>query len=198
MTIENQIDNQTTDSTIAAKQAAEQATAQAKELAANATSAMKALEPKRMYYVMALGVVVLFTLVFAMPSFSVGSAGPVSETQAMAERNVQATLNSWSYSAFSSTIWGKIMWLSALAGIAIVIWSAVKDTTAGWVPLAEVGCAAMAMLMLMLLYVVGFPSLPSYSEYTHVNVSATLFGYWIPLVAAGFATAMSVKRIVDA
>ena len=195
---ETYVESQSADGTAAAKEAAEHAAAQAKELASDAANAVKALEPSRLYYMIALGIVVVFTLIFAMPSFSVGSKGPVSETQAQAERDSEKFLTSISYSAFRSSIWGKIMWLSAVAGIGIVIWAAMTKPSFGWVPLAEVGCAALATLMLLLLFFVGFPNLPNYSDYTTINVSATLLGYWIPLCAAGFATVVSAKRIVDA
>lgn len=191
----------TDDQMAAAREVAGQAAEQAKEFAADAASAIKALDPPRLFYLIALGVVIVFTLLFNMAAFSVSSTGAVSETVAQAQRESEAFLNSHSYSAFQSVFWGKLMWLAAATGIGLVIWSATTRSKAPWVPLAEVGCAAFALAMMLLLFFVGFPDLSGYREITssdNARVSATLSGYWIPLLAAGAATFFSAKRILDA
>ncbi|MEM8735770.1 MAG: hypothetical protein AAGG44_16185, partial [Planctomycetota bacterium] len=119
----------------------------------------------------------------------------VSETVAQAQRDAEAKLNSWSYSAFTSSLWGKLAWLSALSGIGITIASAMGWLRTGWGPLAEVGCAALATVLLLLLFFVGFPDLSAYGD---ASCSATLLGYWIPLLAAGIATFAAVKPILEA
>ena len=96
----------------AAREASELAIEQARELASEAVSTIKGLDGSRIRYLLALTLVVVCTLVFDLASFTVSSHGPVSETQAAAERFAEARLNSWSYSAFASCFWGKIIWLA--------------------------------------------------------------------------------------
>lgn len=182
-------------SAVAAREASEQAIEQARELATEAVSTIKRMDGPRLSYLGALAVVVVFTLVFDIASFAVGSDGPVSETQAAAERFAEARLNSWSYSAFTSCLWGKIMWLSALGGAVLVVWAAMTKSPVVWVPLAEVGFAAVATLMMLLLWFVAFPDLSGYGDTT---MSATLLGYYAPLVAAGTATFVATRRIMGA
>ena len=55
------------------------------------------------------------------------------------------------------------------------------------------GCAALATVLMLLLFVVGFPDLSAYSD---ADVSATLLGYWLPLIAAATATGCSVQRLL--
>ena len=177
----------------AAKVAAEAAVQQAREVSKKMVASVSAMEPMRMVYLGAMTAVVVSTLVFNMASFSVGLEGPVSETTAQAQRIAEAKLNSWSYSAFTSTFWGKLMWVSALAGIGVLVYEAVTQKAAAWIPLVQIGCAAMATILMMLLFLVGFPDL---SAYTDTRTSATLFGYWLPLAAAVTALACSIKRII--
>ena len=179
----------------AAREASEQAVQHARELATDAVDTIRGLDQPRLFYLCALAVVVVATLVFDMAGFKVDSNGPVSETQAAAERFAEARLNSWAYSAFSSCIWGKLMWVASLAGIAIVVWSSMTKSAAAWVPLAEVGCAIVAVLMMALLWFVAFPDL---SGYENADSHATLFGFWLPLAAAGFAAFISATRILKA
>jgi len=176
----------------AARQATEEAVNQAREVSSQVVTAVSGLDRLRLVYLSAMAVVVVSTLVFNMASFSVGLDGPVSETVADAQRVAQAKLNSWSYSAFTSSMWGKLMWLSAIAGIGVLVYEAVSKATAGWVPLAQIGCAILSTLLLLLLFVVGFPDLSAYSD---AETSATLLGYWLPLAASGTATACAVKRL---
>ncbi len=180
---------------VAAREASQQAAEQARELAADAVKTIKALDRPRMSYLAALAIVGIFTLVFDIASFRVGQDGPVSETQAAAERAAQARLNSWSYSAFSSCMWGKLAWASAAFGVAVVLWSAMTKSSATWVPLAEIGSAAIATLLLLLLYFVAFPDLSAYDD---ASASATLLGYWVPLTAAIMASGFSTHRILRA
>lgn len=182
-------------SAAAARKASEQAIEQAREFATEAMSTIKGLDRLRLSYLAALAVVIVCTLVFDIASFAVGSDGPVSETQAAAERFAEARLNSWSYSAFSSCLWGKTMWLSSLGGITLVVWAAMTKSPIVWVPLAEVGCAAVSTLMMLLLWFVAFPDLSGYRDTT---MSATLLGYYAPLVAASSATLVSIRRITAA
>jgi len=182
-------------SAVAAREASEQAIEQARELATEAVSTIQGLDATRLSYLAALAVVVVFALVFDIASFSVGGSGPVSETQAAAERFAEARLNSWSYSAFTSCFWGKLMWLASLGGIVAVVWDTMTKSPAVWVPLAEVGSAAIACLMMLLLWFVAFPDLSGYGDTT---MSATLLGYYVPLAAAGFATFISARRIMSA
>ena len=105
-----------TQSNDAAKEAAEAAVQQAHEVSKQVVASVSGLDPIRMTYLAAMSVVVVSTLIFNMASFSVGLDVAVSETTAQAQRVAEAKLNSWSYSAFTSTIWGKLMWLSALGG----------------------------------------------------------------------------------
>ncbi|MEM7454113.1 MAG: hypothetical protein AAF456_07130 [Planctomycetota bacterium] len=182
----------------AAKQAATEAVDQAKVLAQDAIDKIKILEPTQLGYLIALGIVVLFTLVFDIASFSVGSVHAVSETVADAERSMEATLNANSYSAFASTFAGKLMWLCAVAGIGILIWSTVAKVRAGWIPLAQIGTAASTLVLMMFLFIAGFPDVGGLDSLfvSNVDVDATLLGYWIPLFAAGTATALSAKRLI--
>ena len=177
----------------AAKEAAEQAVRQAREVSGQVISAVSQLDRIRLIYLAALGVVIVSTLIFDMASFSVGTDYAVSETTAQAQRNAEAKLNSWAYSAFSSSMWGKLMWISALGGVAALVYGAIKKSSDAWVPLAQIGCAAFCTLMLLLLFVVGFPDLTAYSDAT---TSATLLGYWLPLLAAATATGCSVMRLL--
>ena len=189
--------DQSEDELAAAKQAAEEAVGQAKEMAQDAIEKIKILDPPQLGYLAAMAVVVIFTLVFKMASFDVGSDHAVSETQAQAERNAEAWMNSNSYSAFSSGLAGKLVWLSALSGVGLLLWSTIAKFRAGWVPLAQLGCAALATLLMVLLYVIGFPDLGAANERfsADFDTSATLFGYWVPLLASGAATFLVGKRI---
>jgi len=85
------------------------------------------------------------------------------------------------------------MWIAALGGACLVVYEAVNKTPAAWIPLAQIGCAVVATLLMMLLFVVGFPDLSAYSD---ANTTATLFGYWLPLAAASTATGCSIKRLM--
>lgn len=177
----------------AAKETAEAAVQQAREVSKQIVTSVSHLDPIRLAYLGAMLLVVISTLIFNMASFSVGLDVAVSETTAQAQRVVEAKLNSWSYSAFTSTLWGKLMWLAAVSGVGIMIYEATAKPAAAWVPLAQIGCAALTTLLMMLLFVVGFPDLSAYSD---ASTSATLFGYWLPLLAAGVATGCAVKRLL--
>ncbi|MEP3480593.1 MAG: hypothetical protein ABJZ55_15190 [Fuerstiella sp.] len=176
----------------AAKEATEDAVKQAREVSSQVVTAVSGLDRLRLIYLTAMAVVVVSTLVFNMASFSVGLDGPVSETVADAQRVAQAKLNSWSYSAFTSSMWGKLMWLSAVAGVGVLIYEAVAKASAGWIPLAQIGCAALSAVLLLLVFVTGFPDLSAYSD---AKTSATLLGYWLPLAASITATVCAVKRL---
>ncbi len=177
----------------AAKEAAEAAVQQAREVSKQVVASVSSLDPMRMSYLGAMALVVVSTLIFNMASFSVGLDVAVSETTAQAQRVAEAKLNSWSYSAFTSTLWGKLMWMSAVAGIAILVYEATTRKAAAWIPLAQIACAALATMLLMLLFFVGFPDM---SAYTDTDTSATLRGYWLPLAAAATALGCSIKRIL--
>ena len=179
----------------AARAVSQQAAEQAKEFTLNAASAIQELDRPRRLYLVTLAVVMVVTLVFDMTAFTVDSGGPVSETQAAAERFAQSRLNAAAYSAFSSSLWGKLMWLATLGGFATVVGSSTTKSTSPWVPLAEVGCAAVAAATMMLLWFVGFPDLSGYSD---TFTRATLLGYWLPLVGTCSATVLAAKRIVTA
>lgn len=181
----------------AAKQAAEEAVDQAKEMAQEAIGKIKVLDAPQLGYLALLAIVVVFTLVFKMASFEVGSDHAVSETQAQAERNAEAWMNSNSYTAFSSGGIGKLMWISALGGVGLLLWSTVTKFRASWVPLAQVGFAGFATLLLLLLFLIGFPDLGGVNERYSANydVTATWLGYWVPLLSAGAATYLSGNRI---
>jgi len=181
------------DNDTAAKEAAEATVQQARELSSQVVTAVSGLDRLRLIYLGAMATIVVTTLVFSIASFSVGTDYAVSETTAKAQRIAEANLNSWSYSAFTSTIWGKLMWLAALGGSCLVVFEAVSKAPAAWLPLAQIGCAALAAMLLMLLFFVGFPDLSAYSD---VDTSATIFGYWLPLAAAFTATGCSIKRLL--
>ena len=178
--------------TEAAKQAAQQAVEQARQTAEQAAATIRAMDATRLGYIGCLVAVVVFTLVVDMASFSVGVDYAVSETTAQAQREMEAKLNSWSYSAFSSCMWGKLMWLSAVGGIGLLMWSAMTKSKLAWVPLAMIGTGAICSLCLMLIFFVGFPD---FSEYHDTTCSATLFGYWIPLLCSIAATYLAAKPI---
>lgn len=179
----------------AAKEAAEEAVKQAREISEQVVTAVAHLDRQRQICLGALAIVVVSTLVFDMASFSIGTDYAVSETTAQAQSNAEAKLNSWAYSAFASSVWGKLMWLSAVGGIATLVYGAVMKSSAAWVPLAQIGWAALATLLMLLLFATGFPDLSAYSD---AETSATLLGYWIPLAAAATATACSVQRLLAA
>ena len=178
--------------TEAARQAAQEAVGQARETTEQAIEAIKAMDAPRIGYLACLGTVALFTLIFNMASYSVGLDVAVSETTAQAQRVAEAKLNAAALSAFTATTWGKLAWLSAVAGIGLVIWSAVTKSRLAWVPLAQVGLAGLATLVMMLLFFVGFPDLSAYDD---ASCSATLLGYWVPLFAAGGATFLAAKPL---
>lgn len=185
-------DNNEIDQTAAAREAADQALNQAREAANSAIASLKTLDCNRLIYLAALATFVVSTLIFDMASFSIGVDHAVSETVAQAQRDLQARMNSWSYPIFTSTLWGKLAWLSAVGGVALVIVSASKGIRAAWIPLAEIGCAAICTLLLLLLFFVGFPDLSAYDD---ARCSATLFGYWLPFAAAAVATVTSARRV---
>lgn len=187
-------------STAAARDAAEQAVGQAREMAADAMAKIRRLDAPRLGALAALAGVVLMTLIFDMASFSVFSDGAVSETQAQAERSLQARMNSWSYSAFASCLTGKLMWLVALAGTGLLVYDAVSRSQAVWLPLAQAGAAIATFLLMGLLFLVGFPDLGGLNVdlLSNVRASATLFGYWLPLLASGTAAFLLVQRILKA
>ena len=87
------------------------------------------------------------------------------------------------------------MWLATLGGVATVVWAAITKSSSVWVPLAEVGCATVATLMMLLLLFVGFPDLSGYSD---TATSATAIGYWLPLLGTSIATFLAGKRIMSA
>lgn len=179
----------------AAREASQKAAEQAKAFATDAVTAVKGLDQTRLYYLGTLAGVLVLSLVFDMASFTVDSGGPVSETQAAAERFAQARLNAASFSVFASGVAGKLMWIATLGGIATVIWASVTKSAATWVPLAEVGCAAVAAMMMLLMWFVGFPDLSGYSD---AATHATVFGYWLPLIGSSVATFLAAKRILAA
>ena len=181
------------DQAAAAREAADQAIEQAKQVTGEAISSLKTLDQNRLIYLACLSVVAVATLIFNMASFSVGVDYAVSETVADAQRSLQARMNSWSYSVFASTFWGKLAWISAVGGIALVIVGVTKKMRAAWLPLAEIGCAAVCTLMLLLLLFVGFPDLSAYDD---AQCSATLLGYWLPFLASIAATIASARRLV--
>lgn len=190
----NNVQNSTQAETEAAREAAQQAVEQARETAGQAVATIKAMDATRLAYLGCLTAVVVCTLIFDMASFTIATPDhAVSETVAAAQRSLEARMNSWAYSAFTSALWGKLMWFSAVGGIGLMVWAAVKKSSAAWIPLAQVGCAAMATLCLLLLFFVGFPDLSAYSD---ASCSATLFGYWVPLLAAGGATFLSAKPLI--
>ncbi|MEM7783119.1 MAG: hypothetical protein AAF623_07180 [Planctomycetota bacterium] len=179
----------------AARQAAHQAVEQARETANQAVSAMQRMNRNQFIYFGCLAAVVVSTLIFDMASFSVLTPDvAVSETTAQAQRDAEAMLNSWSYSAFTSSVWGKLAWLSALAGIGLLMASVLNKLRGGWLILSSIGCAALTTLLMLLLFFVGFPDLSAYSD---ARCSSTWLGYWFPLFASAGATVAAVKQIVD-
>ena len=195
MTMKSELDaeQQADPSDVAAKQAAEDAAKKAREVTRQVALAVSGMDRLRLVYLGSMSMLVVCALVFDMSSFSVGTDNAVSETTAQAQRNVEAKLNSWAESAFSSSLWGKLMWLSAIGGIVTLIYGAVARSSAAWVPLAQMGCAVFATLMMLLLLLVGFPDLSAYSD---AESSSTLMGYWVPLVAATTATVCSVGQLL--
>lgn len=194
VTTDSTSDRGDSDQTAAAREAADQAIVQAREAASATINSLKTLDTLRLAYLGSLAAVVVLTLVFDMTSFSIGLDSAVSETVAQAQRDLQARMNSWSYSAFTSTIWGKLAWATAATGVGLVIWCVSTRTRAAWVPLAEIGCAVACTLLLALMFFVSFPDLSAYSD---ASCSATLFGYWLPLAAAGTASTASVRRLLS-
>lgn len=182
----------TDDQTAAARQAADEALNQAKDMTAGAITSLKTLDSPRLIYLGALAFFVVATLLFDMASFSVGVDYAVSETVAQAQRDLQARMNSWSYSIFGSTMWGKLAWLCAVAGVVMVVASVIKNLRAAWIPLAEIGLAALCTMLMMLLFAIGFPDLSAYDD---ASCSATLLGFWLPFAASVTATVVSIRRL---
>ena len=180
----SEIENDNIDQTVAAREAADQALNQAKEAATTAVASLKTLDGRRVTYLAALSTFLVMTLIFDMASFSVGVDYAVSETVAQAQRDLQARMNSWSYSLFSSAVSGKIAWFAAAMGVGLVVWSVTQKSRAAWIPLAEIVCGTICALAVLLLFFIGFPDLSAYDD---ARCSATLFGYWLPLAAAGIA-----------
>ncbi len=180
----------------AAQEAAQQAVAQAQETAKRAVETIKLMSPERLAYLGCMAAVTVSMLIFDMASFSVSTPDvAVSETVAQAQREMEAKMNSWSYSAFTSTLWGKLAWVSAVGGIGLMIATAMGKLRAGWAPLAIIGCAGMTTMLMLLLFFVGFPDLSAYSD---ARCSTTLMGYWLPLMAAAGATGIAVKPLLGA
>lgn len=177
----------------AAKEAADEAVRQARQFSRQLAGTLSGLDRDRKIYLAALGLVVICTLIFDMASFSVRADHAVSETTAEAQRIAEAKLNSWSYSAFTSCFWGKLMWLSALAGIASLVYGAVTKSAAAWIPLSQIGFAGFATLLMMLIFLVGFPDLSAFDD---AFSSATLLGYWLPLAACVAATVVAARRLL--
>ena len=141
----------------AAQEAAQQAVAQAQATAKKAVETIKLMSPERLVYLGCMAAAVVSMLIFDMASFSVSTPDvAVSETVAQAQREMEAKMNSWSYSAFTSTLWGKLAWMSAVAGTGLMIASAMGKLRAGWVPLAIIGCAGMTTVLMLLLLAEGF------------------------------------------
>ena len=189
------------DGSKAAKEAAQQAAAQAKETASEALKVFKGFDLYGKAYVIALLVMLLFILLFSIVSFEVRSSGPVSETMAKDQTEFERRLNADTYSAARVLFWGQILFISGAAGIGIFVRCALTKQTAAWVPLAATGCAALCTLILMLLFFLGSPSRDFFSilpDYLEPDIDLTIFGYWIPLLCSFVATAVSVKRILDA
>ena len=130
--------NATANEAAAAKEAARQAAASAKQLAGSAAEKIMRLEPMQLAVAGLLSLVLATTFLFDMASFSVFSDGAVTETQAAAERSLEARMNSWSYTALASSLTGKLMWLSALLGVGFILYPAFANRHSAWVPLAQV------------------------------------------------------------
>ena len=176
----------------AARVAADQAIRQAKTVADSAIVSLSTLDRPRLIYLCTLTAFVGMTLLFDMASFSVGVDYAVSETVAQSQRSLQARMNAWSYSVFASSLAGKLAWLSAAGGIGLVLWSVVTKSRLAWIPLAEIACAGICALAVLLLFFVGFPDLSAYED---ARCSATFLGYWTPLLASLTATFFSVRRL---
>lgn len=187
-------------STAEAREMAQQVAGQAREMASDAIDKVKRLDSASLGALGALMAVLLLTFLVDMASFSVYSDTAISETMADAERSLEARMNSWSYSAFGSGMIGKLMWLSTLAAAGLLIYGAITQTHAAWLILAQAGAAALACLLMLLLFLVGFPDLQGVNEDVTSNVdsSATLLGYWLPLLGLGGASFLLIQRIVKA
>lgn len=178
---------------LAAREATDEAVRQARELSGKVMSTLANLDRERSIYLGAMAIVIVFTLIFDMASFSVGTDYAVSETTAQAQRVAEAKLNSWSYSAFSSCIWGKLMWFAAVGAVASLLYGAVSKTAAAWVPLSQIGFSGVASLLMLLILMVGFPDLSAYDDAT---CAATLLGFWFPFMACLVATGIATKRLI--
>ena len=81
-----------------------------------------------------------------------------------------------------------------------MVWGTMSRQRAAWIPLATVGCAAMAALMLLLLAFTAAPdgNVLGYTPYLKPDVDLTLLGYWVPLLGAAAALWAGGKRIMSA
>ncbi len=179
--------------------AAKEAAMQAKAKAGQAAQALRQLDGPNKIVAGALLVAAICALVFDMVSFEITSSKPVSPTMAAEMTRMEGMLNGAAYSAFSSTLWGKIMMLSAVGGVGLLIWSHLTKQRAGWVPLAIAGSAVLCLAMMLLIGLTGAPSDGLFARnesYLRPDIDLTLLGYWLPLLAAGAAAAAGAKRIL--
>jgi hypothetical protein len=95
-------------------------------------------------------------------------------------------------SAFDAGGNGKLAVLAALAGLGIWIWNFRATKKETWVPAALAGCAGLSALLYLVLL---FRSGGSQNFGTgSVEVSMTLFGFWLPFAGAIAATVVAVKK----
>ncbi len=177
-------DKQTDDSAAAAKEAAEKAAAQAKEAAANATKVFKTLDLHSQVYFGCMVGMLLLIIIF--PAWSVSSSGPLGGGSSGA-------------SILKFNPWGPFILLCGIAGIGIFVWEKIASRKDTWIPLAIAGTAGFAALCFLITRFLSSGEGGTFSsELVKVSAGWTLFGFYLPFLAAIAATVMAVMRITKA
>lgn len=170
----------------------------ARQFANDAGSFFTALDQRHKVYLIALAITLLCSVLFGAYKVNVSGAGGMAAfAESMLENASSRTSPSLlSLGSGKGAFGGKLAFLGALAGVGILIWSASAKRRDPWVPLALAGSAGLATLGILItrLGTGGGGS----NEMIKVSVDGTLFGWWLPFLAAAAATFVSVQRILKA
>jgi len=174
----------------AAKEAAAKALGEAKQKMTAGVEAFKTLSLDAQIYLAALAVTVLCSILFSAIGVSVQADGPMADI-------LKKGASTASASVIQAGANGLFAVLAAAAGIGLWIWNFKAKKKEAWAPLAIAGAAGLSGLLFLVLW------LRSGTRSTdvgglHISVHMTLLGFWLPFAGAIAATAVSVKRILNA
>ncbi len=172
--------------------------AEAKELLNKSLASFKKIDPSWQIYLVSLVVVLIGTLFFSAMSVEWKAEGAAAGIATMMGTETKHS----SPSAFSADWRGKLAVLAALAGIGLFFWNRAAAKKEAWVPLALIGCAGVAALMLLLMWMsIDTPKSAGFSGVggsVGFEVNMGLLGFWLPLIAAITATVVAVKQLLKA